>query len=98
MAELRVTPETLNTQGGELVSYADQLTEIITNVNTKVEEIIAGWDGLGQDGYYEMYTTMKTSLDQFPELVNGLGTATQSAAEAYATVDDTLKTSFQSAI
>ena len=44
-----------------------------------------------------MYTTMKESLDKFPELVNALGEATVSSAEAFNSVDEQLRDGFKSA-
>jgi WXG100 family type VII secretion target len=97
MASIRVTPETLNTQGNDLIAYAGDLAEILTSINSKIDEIIEGWDGLAQDAYFEMYTTMKQSLDKFPELVDSLGDATVSAAEAFSSVDEQLQSGFKSA-
>lgn len=97
MANIRVTPETLNSQGTDLIGYAGDLADILSSIDTKINEIIDGWDGLAQDSYYNMYTTMKTSLDKFPELVNSLGEATVSSAEAFSSVDETLRDSFNSA-
>lgn len=98
MASIKVTPETLDAQGQALVGYAGDLTEILSNIDSKINEIIDGWDGLAQDAYFEMYTTMKESLDKFPELVDSLGQATVSSAEAFSQVDETLQSSFKSAV
>lgn len=97
MADIRVSPETLSAQGQDLVGYAGDLTDILSSIDSKVNEIIDGWDGLAQDAYYDMYTTMKESLDKFPELVNSLGEATVSSAEAFSTVDSELQSGFKSA-
>ena len=43
-----------------------------------------------------MYSNMKQSLDQFPDIVDSLGDATVSAAQAYAGVDEQLQSSFKS--
>lgn len=96
MANIRVTPETLSEQGQALVDYAGDLSDILDLIDGKITEIIDGWDGLAQDAYYEMYTTMKESLKQFPELVESLGNATVSSAEAFSSVDETLQSSFKS--
>lgn len=95
MASIRVTPETLSGQGSDLIGYAGDLTEILGNIDSKINEIIEGWDGLAQDAYYDMYATMKESLDKFPELVDALGQATQGAAEAFSSVDEQLQSGFQ---
>ncbi len=98
MANIRVTPEELDSQGAALIDYAGDLADILGQVNDKINEIIDGWDGLAQDAYFDMYTTMKESLDKFPELVNSLGEATKSAAEAFASVDEQLQSGFNSAM
>lgn len=97
MASIRVTPETLNIQGNDLIGYSEGLAEILGSIESKINEIIDGWDGLAQDSYFEMYTTMKQSLDKFPELVNALGEATVSSAEAFSSVDEQLQAGFKSA-
>ena len=97
MASIRVTPETLNSQGNDLIGYAGELADVLNNIDSKINEIIDGWDGLAQDAYFDMYTTMKQSLDKFPELVNSLGEATVSAAEAFGVLDEQLQSGFKSA-
>ncbi len=97
MASIRVTPETLNAQGTDLIGYSSDLADILSSIDSKINEIIDGWDGLAQDAYYEMYTNMKQSLDKFPELVDALGQATVSSAEAFSSVDEQLQSSFKSA-
>ena len=83
MASIRVTPEDLESQGNELIGFAGDLADVLNSIDSKINEIIDGWDGLSQDAYYDMYTTMKQSLDKFPELVNSLGEGTVSAAQAF---------------
>ena len=97
MASIRVTPETLNTQGTDLIGYSGDLSDILANIDAKITEIIDGWDGLAQDAYYDMYLEMKQSLDKFPELVNALGEATVSSAEEFSSVDEQLQAGFKSA-
>ena len=97
MASIRVTPETLESKGNDLVGYAGDLSDILSSIDSKISEIIDGWDGLSQDAYFDMYTTMKQSLDKFPELVNSLGEATVSAEQAFGSVDEQLQSGFKSA-
>lgn len=97
MAGIRVTPETLSGQGNELIDYASDLSEILGLIDSKVNQITEGWEGMAQNAYFSMYESMKKSLDQFPELVNTLGSATVSAAEAFASVDEELQKGFSSA-
>lgn len=78
----------------ELGKNIEKYASLLDTLN----EIIDGWDGLAQDAYYDMYSTMKESLDKFPEMVNSLGEATVSAAEAFMNVDEQLKGGFSSAV
>ena len=98
MAGIRVTPEELSTQGNDLITYAGDLADTLSLIDAKISEIIGGWDGLAQDAYFSMYETMKESLDKFPELVESLGSATVSAADAFASVDEQLQSGFNSAM
>lgn len=98
MASIRVTPETLETQGKDLISNSEQLQEVLKAIEGKVNEIIDGWDGLAQDAYYEMYLQMKQSLDKFPELVKALGDGTVSSAQAFSSVDEQLQSGFKGAM
>jgi len=98
MAGIRVTPEELSTQGNDLITYAGNLADTLSLIDGKISEIIAGWDGLAQDAYFNMYESMKQSLDKFPELVESLGNATVSAADAFASVDEQLQSGFNSAM
>lgn len=97
MANIRVTPEELSSQGKDLIGYSQDLETVLKQIDAKINEIIDGWDGLAQDAYYDMYSTMKQSLDKFPELVNSLGEATVSSADAFQNVDETLQSGFQNA-
>ncbi len=97
MANIRVTPETLDDQGTALGGYADELAGVLRSIDAKITEINEGWDGLAQNAYLDMYSVMKEGLDQFPELVRALGQATKAAAEAFSAVDEQLQSSFQSA-
>lgn len=94
MATLRVTPEELRKQGSTMEGYGDQLVELFDSVTNLVAEIDAEWDGLGQNGYTEMYDSLKDSLKQAGECVQTLGKATQSAADAYEEADQAIASSF----
>lgn len=98
MADIRVTPETLESQGNELKGFAEELENILKSIESKIGEIDGGWDGLAQNAYLDLYSTMKESLNQFPTLVDSLGDATVSAAQIFAQTDEELQSGFNSAL
>ena len=95
MAIIRVTPEQLESQGRDLIGMANEISDIMKMVEAKINEIIAGWDGLAQDAYYDMYLQMKQMLEKFPELVDSIGQATIASAQAFSQVDEELRNSFK---
>lgn len=97
MANIKVTPEELDAQGKDLIQYAEDLRDVLSSINDKIQEIEGGWDGLAEQAYLNMYETMKESLDQFPELVQGLGDATVAAADAFSQLDTNLQGEFNRA-
>ena len=62
MANIRVTPEILKSQGTDLIKFAGDLSDILNSIDSKITYIIDGWDGLAQDAYFDMYTTMISSI------------------------------------
>lgn len=94
MAAIRLTPEELTQQGQDLQNLADELVTLLGQVDTKVNAACDGWDGLAQDAFLNSYTSMKSTLDQFPELVRSFGQQAVGAAEAFGTADSELASSF----
>ena len=95
MANIRVTPEELESQGKDLINCSNELNDIMKMIENKIQEIIAGWDGLAQDAYYDMYVEMRGALEKLPELVEQIGQATISTAQAFSQVDEELRNSFK---
>lgn len=95
MATIRVTPDTLRSEGNDLKQFAETLEETLNSIDSKINEIIDNWDGLAQDSYFASYTEMKDKLKACPELVQNLGTSTTSAADAFEQVDEQLASSFK---
>ena len=52
MASIRVTPEDLESQGNELIGFAGDLADVLNSIDSKINEIIDGWDGLSQCRYH----------------------------------------------
>lgn len=94
MANIRVTPEMLTSQGQELQKYGEELNNMISKIDAKIGEIDNGWDGLAQDAFVGLYNDLKPSMAQFPDLLQSLGQATVAAAEAFGSVDEELRNNF----
>lgn len=91
MAELRVTPEVLDGQGDNLKQLSEDLQQVLNDVDIKINEIIDGWDGIGQDAYYDLYTQIKESIKDVPTIINNLGEGAKTAAKAYLDAEEAIK-------
>ena len=78
-----------------MIDFAGDLAYILSSLDTKINEIIEGCDVLAQNAYFDMYTTMKNSLDKVPKLVDALGKVTTSVAGAFSAVDEQLQSDFK---
>lgn len=95
MASIIVTPEELEVMGNDVVGISEEVRELLSKLQSKVDQICDSWDGLAQDAFLDSYNELKTALDQFPEIVNGIGQQTIGAAQAFAQTDEALQSSFR---
>lgn len=95
MANIRVTPEELEEQGKVLVNLAEnEISQILSKVESQVQLICDSWDGLAQDAFLMSYENMKEMLQQFPAVVNGIGSQAIAAAQTFGQVDSELSSTF----
>ncbi|BCN32348.1 WXG100 family type VII secretion target [Anaeromicropila herbilytica] len=90
MAGIKVTPEELSKQGGDVIGYAGEIKHSLDSLDKKVDAVIDAWDGLAQDGFFQEYEKLKKELDKFPDVVEGLGKQIKGAAEAFEKTDSEL--------
>ncbi|MBO5238624.1 MAG: WXG100 family type VII secretion target [Lachnospiraceae bacterium] len=95
MATIRLTPEELAQHGTDIQGMGEEIGTIIAELDTKIETVVAEWDGLAQDAFYNSYSDMKDTLKSFADLVTGFGQQVSAAAEAFESVDTELQSAFQ---
>ena len=95
MASIKVTPEELSTQGKSIVTMGEELSTMMTTLETTINTVVGEWDGLAQDAFLETYNGMKDTLKKFPEIVNGIGTQVVGAADAFERTDSELSSIFK---
>lgn len=93
---MRLTPETLEEKGIDLVQYAKDLAEVLSNIDKKINEIADRWEEFEQEEYFDRYTMIKENFDELPEVVNELGKIIIQVAETYVKIDEELQRQFQS--
>jgi WXG100 family type VII secretion target len=89
MTEIRVTPESLEQKGGELISKKGQLEETIRGCNTMIENLRGEWTGnLAKQVFAkwdEIYPSFKTTYEN----MQAAGDILKKAAAAFRQVDET---------
>lgn len=94
MAMIRVTPEELRGQGQAVITMAENIREILSNLETQINTICDSWDGMAQDAFLASYESMKSTLQQFPDIVDGMGQQTIAAADAFEETDSAISSAF----
>lgn len=95
MANIKVTPAELKTHAAALQKLSAHLSDVLKQIDGKVGEIDAGWDGLAQQGYIAMYQTMAKKLKEAPELVLKLSESTAKVADQFEQTDSRLQSAFK---
>ena len=90
MSDLRVTPEELMSMANDVAGKAEQLADMIKQLDDKVETVKANFDGMSANAFYNSYVSMRETLQQFPEAVLGVASQAQTAAKVYDETDSEL--------
>jgi len=90
MSELRVAPEELMAMANTIAEKAEEMSDLLKKLDTKIETVKASWDGMSANAMYNSYVGMRESLQQFPQVVLGIAGQAQTAAKVYDETDSEL--------
>lgn len=93
MAErITITPEELRSSASTFSSKAEEITQILSDLRTEVDNLEATWDGAAQDQFFASYSEMETTLNQFPEVLEGISGQLTTVADTLEQTDEDLRT------
>ena len=87
---IAITPEELQTLGGEFSTSASQIGEIMTKLESQINSLESSWEGAVKLSYFEEYQQRKPSIQEFQEMVNILWEQLKTIAQELETTDETL--------
>lgn len=95
MAGLTVTPEELMNLANQVAEKAEELNNLATNLDTRIEAVANSWSGMSSNAYYNSYVEMQEAVHQFPQVVQAIASSAQAAAKAYDDTDAELARAFK---
>ncbi|MEV0650226.1 WXG100 family type VII secretion target [Phytomonospora sp. NPDC050363] len=83
MSELKVDPGALDRAAGEIKSAATQLDSILDGLASKLESLMAQWEGGDQAAYSEVKMQWDKAADGLNEVLNRIGATVGQARQEY---------------
>lgn len=91
MAErITITPQELETSATNFNTKADEIRDILQFLQTEVNNLESTWDGAAQDQFFASYSEMQTTLNQFPEVLDGIAAQLNAVAQTLRETDEAL--------
>lgn len=89
-ARITITPEELRTSSTNFANKAGEIREILEYLRNEVNNLQSTWEGAAQDQFFMTYEEMATTLDQFPDVVDGISQQLSSVAQTLEETDQAL--------
>lgn len=94
-ARITITPEELRTSSTNFANKAGEIREILSYLRSEVNRLESTWDGAAQDQFFMTYEEMTKTLDQFPEVVDGISQQLSAVAQTLEETDQALADSLK---
>ena len=89
MTTIKMTPEELRTTASDLISQKDQVFDIMSQMNSKIEAL--DWQGTAQQKFHDLWRETYDGVHKMmDESVNGISEALKGAAQTLEEVDNSL--------
>lgn len=92
MAEqILMSPDEMRTHAKTIDNYRGQIEILLSQLDSTIGQVEAGWRGASQCSFLESYQQMKTdALSHFPEIMEGISTQLTSSAQVMEDTDTQL--------
>lgn len=95
MAQIRVTPDTLRTRAGQYITEQGNMTNMISTLDTLLENLQSEWEGSASEAYAEKYAELKPGFEAAETLLGEIAAALNSVADAMEEMDTTIADQFR---
>ena len=94
-ARITITPEELRTSSTNFANKAGEIREMLQYLRNEVNQLESTWDGAAQDQFFITYEEMAKTMDQFPEVVDGISKQLSAVAQTLEETDQALADSLK---
>ena len=90
MARIALTPEELRGVATNFATKAGELREIFNYMRQQVSSLDSTFEGQTKTAFFASYEEIAKSMDQIPDVVDGLGTQLTAVADTLENADNEL--------
>ena len=87
MARIRITPDQVRQVGSQFKQASQQSNEMVGRLQSTMSGMEGEWEGLTKERFYQEFQQWRTSMNQFVELLNGIGQQLDSIAARFEAAD-----------
>lgn len=87
---IMISPDELRTSSANFKTKAGEISSIIDYLNNEVANLENTWDGAAQDQFFAAYDSSKQTLNQFPEILEGIAMQLEGVAQTLEDTDSAL--------
>jgi WXG100 family type VII secretion target len=87
MARIKITPDQVRQVGNQFKQASQQSNEMVSQLQNTMSGMEGEWEGLTKQRFYQEFQQWRTSMNQFVELLNGIGQQLDAIAARFEAAD-----------
>lgn len=93
--QIRMTPDTMRTRAGEYRSEADTVNQVISKMDSLLQQLQSEWEGAASESYAERYQELRPGFVKAEELIREIAAALDSTANIVEETDQNIASQFR---
>jgi WXG100 family type VII secretion target len=87
MVRIRVTPEQVRQVGSQFKQASSESQAMVNKLQQAMNQLEPEWEGLSRQRFYSEYQNWRNSMNQFVQLLDGVGRQLDDIARKFESVD-----------
>lgn len=87
MARIKITPDQIRQVGNQFKQASQQSNDMVSKLQSTMSGMEGEWEGLTKQRFYQEFQQWRTSMNQFVELLNGIGQQLDTIAARFQAAD-----------
>ncbi len=93
---IKMTPSELRDLAGTITSIRDEIADLVTRMDNRINEDTANWDGNSRTQYFSDYEEIIPTLTEtFPSVIEGLASSLNFAADTMENADNEIADAYR---